>query len=60
MWPTVTSSVDAVTGFAGLWNCNANHRLKSDSNDGNGNTIASGGLSYAYDFVLRKRRLDHR
>ena len=33
-----------------MWNYNANDQLTSASYDGNGNTIASGGLSYAYDF----------
>jgi RHS repeat-associated protein len=35
---------------AGLWNYNANDQITSDSYDANGNTTASGGLTYAYDF----------
>ena len=35
---------------AGLWNYNANDQITSDTYDANGNTTASGGLTYAYDF----------
>jgi len=35
---------------AGLWNYNANDQISSDTYDSNGNTTASGGLTYAYDF----------
>jgi hypothetical protein len=35
-----------------LWNYNANDQLSSY--DGNGNTFAGGGLSYAYDFEVQK------
>ncbi len=36
-----------------MWNYKANDQLTRASYDGNGNTIANGGLSYAYDFENR-------
>ena len=36
---------------AGLWNYDANDRFTTgDTYDANGNTVSSGGISYAYDF----------
>src|SRR5216684_979473 len=46
-----TQKVSTLPGFpGGLSNYNANDQLTSDTYDGNGNTMASLGLCYAYDF----------
>jgi hypothetical protein len=46
-----TQKVSTLSGFpGGLTNYNANDQLTSDTYDANGNTTASIGLGYAYDF----------
>src|SRR5437879_6403665 len=46
-----TQKVSTLPGFpGGLTNYNANDQLTSDTYDANGNTTASIGLGYAYDF----------
>jgi hypothetical protein len=45
-----TQKSSTLAGYpGGLSNYNANDQLASDTNDANGNTTASTGLSYAYD-----------
>jgi len=49
-----TQKVSALPGFpGGLSNYNANDQLTSDTYDANGNTTASIGLGYSYDFENR-------
>jgi len=46
-----TQKVSTIPGFpGGLTNYNANDQLSTDTYDANGNTTASIGLGYAYDF----------